>query len=88
MVNQRRKIKEEAPTWQAAGHSAELARQAVLAAELEAERVVQGLAINALTPWPPEAGPAPRLAHANLLAYRGESAVAVAGINELLVLIG
>lgn len=69
----RRRLKAD---WAGLAIDAEPARQAVLAAELEAERAEQALIVRALAPWPatPHARPNPALAAANLRTYLGSAA--------------
>jgi uncharacterized protein (TIGR02444 family) len=70
----RRRLKED---WHGLAAETEPPRQAILAAELEAERTEQGILLTALAPWPdPNADGSPGLATANLRAYLGEAATA------------
>lgn len=70
----RRRMKDD---WRALAIDAEAARQAVLAAELEAEKAEQALFLHALAPWPPAQEPqTPSTAEANLRTYLGSAAMA------------
>ncbi len=70
----RRRLKGE---WSMLAADPEPARQAILAAELEAERTEQALLIKALSPWPaPVANADPALAATNLATYLGGAATA------------
>lgn len=76
----RRRLKAD---WQPLALDSEPARQAVLAAELEAEKAEQALLLKALAPWwlpagPDAAAPPDRamLIRANLAAYLGSAATA------------
>ena len=81
----RRRLKAE---WQPLAIDSEPTRQAVLSAELEAEKAEQALLLKALAPWSIAAGPdaaalpdAPALIEANLAAYLGSSATAEPAFN-------
>ena len=70
----RRRLKED---WRGLAAETEPPRQAILAAELEAERTEQGILLAALAPWPdPNANELPDLPEANLRAYLGAAATA------------
>lgn len=63
--------------WRTLAPDAEPSRQAILAAELEAEKAEQALLLRALAPWRPAApGNREALIAANLAAYLGEAATA------------
>lgn len=70
----RRRLKAD---WKELAIDAKPARQAVLAAELEAEKAEQVLFLHALAPWPPAQEPqTPSIAEANLRTYLGSAATA------------
>ena len=71
---QRRRLKID---WQPLAPGFEQTRQAILHAELEAERVEQTLLLEALAPWPAAApGDSGNLAAVNLQTYLGAAATA------------
>ena len=73
-----RKLRQRLKTeWQPLSLNTEPSRQAVMAAELEAERAEQELLLAALAPWPPlNKDRSGALIAANLAAYLGEAATA------------
>jgi uncharacterized protein (TIGR02444 family) len=72
---QRRRLKQD---WQELAPDVEPIRQAILAAELEAEKTEQALMIAALAPWPAPLESAAEQVLANLTTYLGSAMAAPA----------